>query len=107
MKAHTRLRRLPTGISIHADDYDDTQPCAAKDRIYGLLTHPSAACFTNVAVCELGGEQGKDSCWLKHRVEVDAKIAEASRHDTTTKVSYHRHVWIVRQALLPARSCGG
>src|SRR5712664_4280607 len=41
MKAHPRLAAFVNGVSIHADDYDDTQLSAAKDRIYGLLTHPT------------------------------------------------------------------
>ena len=34
--------RSPTASRIHADDYDDTQLAVAKDRVYGLLTHPTA-----------------------------------------------------------------
>ena len=37
-----RFAAFANGISIHADDYDDTQLAVAKDRVYGLLTHPTA-----------------------------------------------------------------
>src|SRR5580765_4689573 len=36
-----RFAALLNGISIHADDFDDTQLAAAKDRVYGLLMHPT------------------------------------------------------------------
>src|ERR1022692_828495 len=42
MKAPVRFAAFVNGIGIHADDYDDTQLAAAKDRVYGLLTHPTA-----------------------------------------------------------------
>src|SRR5215475_14269706 len=41
LKCHPRFAALANGVSIHADDFDDTQLAAAKDRIYGLLTHPT------------------------------------------------------------------
>ena len=37
-----RFAAFANGIAIHADDYDDTQLAVAKDRVYGLLTHPTA-----------------------------------------------------------------
>src|SRR5262245_17959267 len=37
-----RLAAFANGLAIHADDYDDTQLTVAKDRVYGLLTHPTA-----------------------------------------------------------------
>src|SRR6202790_2303479 len=40
-KSHPRFASFANGVSIHADDFDDTQLAAAKDRIYGLLPHPS------------------------------------------------------------------
>ena len=36
MKSHSRFAAFANGVSIHADDFDDTQLAAAKDRIYGL-----------------------------------------------------------------------
>jgi len=60
MKAHTRFAAFANGVSIHADDFDDTQLAAAKDRIYGLLTHPSVGVLPpTFAVCELGKRTGK------------------------------------------------
>ena len=42
MKVPARFAALINGIGIHADDYDDTQLAVAKDRVYGLLMHPTA-----------------------------------------------------------------
>ena len=42
MRLPARFAAFANGISIHADDYDDTQLALAKDRVYGLLTHPTA-----------------------------------------------------------------
>jgi len=101
MKALRALRRLPTRVSIHADDYDDTQLArAAKDRIYGLLTHPSVGVLPpTFAICELGRRTGKDLMLAYHiGVEVECKIAEAisPRHyDEGFHTNWH--VWIVRQ----------
>lgn len=42
------------GVSIHADDFDDTQLAAARDRICGLLTHPTVAVLPPAfALCEV------------------------------------------------------
>jgi len=37
-----RFAAFANGVSIHADDYDDTQLAVLKDRVYGLLMHPTA-----------------------------------------------------------------
>src|SRR5687768_14860366 len=42
LKLPARFAAFANGIAIHADDYDDTQLAVAKDRVYGLLTHPTA-----------------------------------------------------------------
>src|ERR1700739_4798837 len=61
MKAHPRFVAFANGVSIHADDFDDTQLAAAKDRIYGLLTHPTVSVLPPAfALCELGHKSGKD-----------------------------------------------
>ncbi len=61
MKAHPRFASFLNGVSIHADDFDDTQLSAAKDRIYGLLTHPTVSVLPPAfALCELGHRSGKD-----------------------------------------------
>jgi 2-methylcitrate dehydratase PrpD len=79
MKAHPRFAAFANGVSIHADDYDDTQLSAAKDRIYGLLTHPTVSVLPPAfALCELGRRSGKDFMVAYHMgVEVETKINEA------------------------------
>jgi len=42
LRLPARFAAFANGVSIHADDYDDTQLAIAKDRVYGLLTHPTA-----------------------------------------------------------------
>jgi 2-methylcitrate dehydratase PrpD len=70
---------LVNGISIHADDFDDTQLAAAKDRVYGLLVHPTVPVLP--AVLALGEQRkisGKELLLAYHLgVEVECKIAEA------------------------------
>lgn len=79
VKAPPRFAAFANGVSIHADDYDDTQLSAAKDRVYGLLTHPTVATLTAAfAVGELGKRSGKEMMLAYHvGVEVECKIAEA------------------------------
>jgi len=79
MKSHTRFAAFANGISIHADDFDDTQLAAAKDRIYGLLTHPTVSVLPPAfALCELGRRTGRELMLAYHvGVEVETKIAEA------------------------------
>lgn len=78
-KAPTRFAAFANGIGIHADDYDDTQLAVAPDRVYGLLTHPTAPCFpAALAIAEARGLSGKDLLVAYHAgVEVECKIAEA------------------------------
>ena len=79
MKSHPRFAAFANGVSIHADDFDDTQLAAAMDRIYGLLTHPSVAALPPAfGLCELGHRSGRDLMLAYHvGVEVECKIAEA------------------------------
>src|SRR5579883_2686372 len=42
LKVAPRFAAFANGVAIHADDYDDTQLAVASDRVYGLLTHPTA-----------------------------------------------------------------
>src|SRR6266851_195531 len=67
------------GVSIHADDFDDTQLAVAKDRVYGLLVHPTVPVLPAVlAFAERGGVSGKQLTLAYHLgVEVECKIAEA------------------------------
>jgi len=79
MRVPARFAAFANGTAIHADDYDDTQLAVAKDRVYGLLTHPTAPVLPAVlALAEQGGRSGKDLLRAYHvGVEVECKIAEA------------------------------
>ncbi|MEK1889628.1 MAG: MmgE/PrpD family protein [Phyllobacterium sp.] len=78
-KVAPRFAAFANGVGIHADDYDDTQLAVAKDRVYGLLTHPTAPALpAALAVAELIKGSGKDFMLAYHLgVEVECKIAEA------------------------------
>jgi 2-methylcitrate dehydratase PrpD len=79
MKTSPRFAALLNGISIHADDFDDTQLAAAKDRVYGLLMHPTVPVLPAIfALAEQRTVSGKE--WLlayQIGAEVECKIAEA------------------------------
>ncbi len=79
LKVAPRFAAFANGNFIHADDYDDTQLAVAKDRVYGLLTHPTVPVLPPaLAICELGGRSGKEFLTAYHAgVEVECKIAEA------------------------------
>src|SRR5256712_3849140 len=67
MKAPARFAAFANGVSIHADDFDDTQLAVAKDRVYGLLTHPTVTTLTPAfAICELTQRSGKDFILAYH-----------------------------------------
>jgi 2-methylcitrate dehydratase PrpD len=70
---------LMNGISIHADDFDDTQLAAAKDRVYGLLMHPTVPVLPAIfALAEQRTVSGKEWLVAYHvGAEVECKIAEA------------------------------
>jgi 2-methylcitrate dehydratase PrpD len=74
-----RFAAFANGVAIHADDYDDTQLAVAKDRVYGLLTHPTAPALpAALAVGEEKNAAGRDVMLAYHLgVEVECKIAEA------------------------------
>jgi 2-methylcitrate dehydratase PrpD len=78
-KAAPQFAALVNGISIHADDFDDTQLAVAKDRVYGLLVHPTVPVLP--AVLALGEQRkisGRELLLAYHLgVEVECKIAEA------------------------------
>src|SRR5882672_7035355 len=78
-KTSPRFAAFVNGVSIHADDFDDTQLAVAKDRIYGLLVHPTVPVLPAViALAERGGVSGKEFMLAYHLgVEVECKIAEA------------------------------
>jgi 2-methylcitrate dehydratase PrpD len=74
-----RFAALSNGVAIHVDDYDDTQLAAAKDRVYGLLVHPTVCVLpAALAIAEVAGKSGKDLLVAYQvGVEVECKIAEA------------------------------
>jgi 2-methylcitrate dehydratase PrpD len=74
-----RFAAFANGVAIHADDYDDTQLATKPDRVYGLLTHPTAPVLPAVvAVAEQTGASGADvlDAYLIG-TEVEMKTAEA------------------------------
>jgi 2-methylcitrate dehydratase PrpD len=79
MKVAPRFAAFANGVGIHADDYDDTQLAVASDRVYGLLTHPTAPALPSaLAVGEALGKSGAEVMFAYHLgVEVECKIAEA------------------------------
>jgi 2-methylcitrate dehydratase PrpD len=79
LKAPARFAAFANGIAIHADDYDDTQLAVAKDRVYGLLTHPTAPALPPVlALGERDNRSGLDVLTAYQiGVEVETKLAEA------------------------------
>jgi len=78
-KTSPRFAALVNGISIHADDFDDTQLAAAKDRVYGLLVHPTVPVLPAIfALAEQRAIGGKEWMTAYHLgVEAECKIAEA------------------------------
>jgi 2-methylcitrate dehydratase PrpD len=78
-KTSPRFATLVNGISVHADDFDDTQLAAAKDRVYGLLTHPTVPVLPAIfALAEEHSATGREWMAAYHvGVEVECKIAEA------------------------------
>ena len=79
LKAPPRFAAFANGIAIHADDYDDTQLAVAKDRVYGLLTHPTAPALpAALAIGERSGSSGFDVLTAYQiAVEVETKVCEA------------------------------
>lgn len=78
-KVAPRFAAFANGVGIHADDFDDTQLAVAKDRVYGLLTHPTAPALpAALAVGESLNASGAAVMLAYHLgVEVECKIAEA------------------------------
>src|SRR3954470_9968849 len=78
-KIAPRFAAFANGVGIHADDYDDTQLAVAKDRVYGLLTHPTAPALpAALAMAEATDASGAAAMLAYHLgVEVECKISEA------------------------------
>lgn len=74
-----RFAAFANGVAIHVDDFDDTQLAVAKDRVYGLLVHPTVCVLpAALATAEIGGRSGKDLLVAYEAgVEVECKIAES------------------------------
>jgi 2-methylcitrate dehydratase PrpD len=79
LKTSPRFAAFVNGVSIHADDFDDTQLSAAKDRVYGLLVHPTVPVLPAIlALSESRNISGKELMLSYHvGVEVECKITEA------------------------------
>src|ERR1043166_3839322 len=79
IKAPARFAAFANGVGIHADDYDDTQLAVAQDRVYGLLTHPTAPALPPaLALAETRSISGREVMLAYNvGVEVECKIAEA------------------------------
>src|SRR5260370_28240414 len=79
MRTSPRFAAFVNGVSIHADDFDDTQLAVAKDRVYGLLVHPTVPALPALfALAEGRGVSDKEFMLAYHLgVEVECKIAEA------------------------------
>ena len=79
LKLPPRFAAFANGIAIHADDYDDTQLAVAKDRVYGLLTHPTAPALPpSLALGERDNRSGLDVLTAYQiAVEVETKVCEA------------------------------
>ncbi|MBI4185390.1 MAG: MmgE/PrpD family protein [Proteobacteria bacterium] len=79
LRLPSRFAAFANAMAVHADDYDDTQLAVAKDRVYGLLTHPTAPVLPAVlATAEADGRSGLEAMCAYHvGVEVESKISEA------------------------------
>jgi 2-methylcitrate dehydratase PrpD len=78
-KLPARFSAFLNGVAIHADDYDDTQLAVRPDRVYGLLTHPTAPVLpASLALVERQVGSGRDLL-LGYSIGVEAatKLAEA------------------------------
>ena len=70
LRTAARFAAFANAVGIHADDFDDTQLAVGKDRVYGLLTHPTAPVLPSaLAVGEAVGCSGiaVDACLPSRR----------------------------------------
>lgn len=79
LRVQPRFAAFANGVGVHADDFDDTQLAVQKDRVYGLLTHPTAPCLpAALAVAEQLDSSGRELALAYNLgVEVESKISEA------------------------------
>src|SRR5215470_12464873 len=78
-KAPPRFAAFANGVALHVDDFDDTQLAVARDRVYGLLVHPTVCVLpAALALAELNQSSGGDFLLAYNLgVDVECKIAEA------------------------------
>jgi len=78
-KLPSRFAALVNGLAIHVDDFDDTQLASAKDRVYGLLVHPTVCVLpAALATAEVESKNGREMLVAYQvGVELECKIAEA------------------------------
>jgi 2-methylcitrate dehydratase PrpD len=79
LKTTPRFAAFANGVSIHADDFDDTQLSSQKDRVYGLLMHPTVPVLPAIfAITESKPTSGREFLAAYHvGTEVECRIAEA------------------------------
>lgn len=79
LRSVPRLAAFANGLAIHADDYDDTQLAVKADRVYGLLTHPTAPVLPAVLALAEGDDRSGADLLEAYLVgtEVETKVAEA------------------------------
>lgn len=80
LRVSAQQAALANGAAAHALDYDDTQLAERPDRVYGLLTHPSAPVLPAVlALAEVTEASGREALAAYIiGVEVACKLAEAA-----------------------------
>lgn len=78
-KLPLRFAALVNGLGMHIDDFDDTQLAVAKDRVYGLMTHPTSPVLSAVlGLVENELMSGRDLMLAYHiGVEIECKLTEA------------------------------
>jgi 2-methylcitrate dehydratase PrpD len=86
-----RFAAFANGVGIHADDYDDTQLAVAPDRVYGLLTHPTAPALP--AALAVGEATGADGRSTRGRVQDRRSDQSAALPD---RLSCDRHLRDIR-----------
>src|SRR5579864_6924424 len=58
-----RFAAFANGVALHVDDFDDTQLAVAKDRVYGLLVHPTVCVLpAALATAEVAGSTQTVGC---------------------------------------------
>jgi 2-methylcitrate dehydratase PrpD len=79
IRVPARFAAFLNGLAIHAHDYDDTQLAVGADRVYGLLTHPTAPVLpAALALAERDDRNGTDLLvGYLVGVEVETKVSEA------------------------------